>query len=116
MKPVFCLLACLPVLAADLSVRQVILYKHGVGYFERIGSVEGDGVFLLRFKAKDMSDLLKSLTVLDLGSGSGILGIAAIKLGAAAALCADVNPDAVESARRNGMANGVDDRLQHGPS
>jgi len=56
---------------------------------------------------------LDGLRVLDLGSGSGILGIAALRLGAAAALCADVNPDAVESARRNGIANGVDDRLDH---
>ncbi len=54
----------------ELPIRRVILYKHGVGYFERIGAVEGDGTFLLRFKAKDMSDLLKSLTVLDLGGGS----------------------------------------------
>ncbi len=51
--------------------------------------------------------------VLDLGSGSGILGIAAVKLGAAAALCADVNPEAVGSARRNGIASGVDDRVRH---
>ncbi len=54
----------------ELPIRRVILYKHGVGYFERIGSVEGDATFPLRFKAKDMSDLLKSLTVLDLGGGS----------------------------------------------
>jgi len=54
----------------ELPIRRVILYKHGVGYFERIGSVEGDAVCFLRFKAKDMSDLLKSLTVLDLGGGS----------------------------------------------
>jgi len=54
----------------ELPIRRVILYKHGVGYFERIGSVEGDATSLLRFKAKDMSDLLKSLTVLDLGGGS----------------------------------------------
>jgi hypothetical protein len=70
-----CVTACFmltPVLIAaqELPIRRAILYKHGVGYFERIGSVEGDGTFLLRFKAKDMSDLLKSLTVLDLGGGS----------------------------------------------
>src|SRR5512133_1460252 len=56
---------------------------------------------------------LDGLRVLDLGSGSGILGIAAVRLGAAAAVCADVNPEAVESARRNGIANGVDPRLEH---
>lgn len=51
--------------------------------------------------------------MLDLGSGSGILGIAAVRLGAAAALCVDVNPDAVAAARRNGTRNGVADRLAH---
>jgi ribosomal protein L11 methyltransferase len=56
---------------------------------------------------------LDGLRVLDLGSGSGILGIAAVRLGAAAATCVDVNPEAVESARRNGIANGVGHRLDH---
>lgn len=51
--------------------------------------------------------------VLDLGSGTGILGIAALRLGAVAAVCVDVNPDAVASARRNGDANGVGARLAH---
>ena len=54
----------------ELPIRRVILYKHGVGYFERIGTVQGDAQVNLRFKAKDMSDLLKSLTVLDLGGGT----------------------------------------------
>lgn len=56
--------------AEELPIVRVILYKHGVGYFERMGSVEGDSVSVLRFRAKEMNDLLKSLTVLDLGGGS----------------------------------------------
>lgn len=56
---------------------------------------------------------LDGLRVLDLGSGSGVLGIAAVRLGASAATCLDVNPDAVESARANGVANGVHGRLEH---
>jgi hypothetical protein len=69
-------LLCGPVMAQDktagpdLPIRRVILYKHGVGYFERMGSVEGDSKVTLSFKAKDMSDLLKSLTVFDLSGGS----------------------------------------------
>jgi ribosomal protein L11 methyltransferase len=50
--------------------------------------------------------------VLDLGTGSGILAIAAAKLGAAACLATDVDPVAVESARANVAANGVCDVVQ----
>ncbi|MCP3064673.1 hypothetical protein LXT21_38475 [Myxococcus sp. K38C18041901] len=53
-----------------LSIRRVVLYKHGVGYFERKGSVTGSDTLHLDFKARDMNDVLKSLTVLDLSGGS----------------------------------------------
>ena len=56
---------------------------------------------------------LDGLRVLDLGSGSGILGLAALRLGAASALCVDLNPEAVESARRAGAENGLAIRLSH---
>ena len=45
--------------------------------------------------------------VLDLGTGSGILAIAAAKLGAAEVLALDVDSVAVDAARRNVSANGV---------
>jgi len=56
---------------------------------------------------------LDGLEVLDLGSGSGVLALAALRLGARRATCVDVNPDAVASARRNGALNGLADRLEH---
>ncbi|BDG01511.1 50S ribosomal protein L11 methyltransferase [Anaeromyxobacter oryzae] len=56
---------------------------------------------------------LEGLRVLDLGSGTGILGLAALRLGAAGALCVDVNPEAVASSLRSGEANGLADRLSH---
>jgi len=46
-------------------------------------------------------------TVLDYGCGSGILGIAALKLGAARAAGIDVDPLALEAARYNSRRNGV---------
>lgn len=45
--------------------------------------------------------------VLDYGCGSGILGIAALKLGAATATGVDVDPRALETARYNSTRNGV---------
>jgi ribosomal protein L11 methyltransferase len=51
--------------------------------------------------------------VADVGSGSGILGIAAVRLGAASAVCLDVNPDAVACARANAARNGVAAQVAH---
>jgi ribosomal protein L11 methyltransferase len=50
--------------------------------------------------------------VLDLGSGSGILAIAAIKLGADRAIGIDVDLEANEVAIRNAVRNGVADRIE----
>jgi hypothetical protein len=60
--------------AADLPVREVILYKHGVGYFERAGDLKPGETAQLNFKASDMNDVLKSLTVTD-SSGGRIAGV-----------------------------------------
>jgi ribosomal protein L11 methyltransferase len=45
--------------------------------------------------------------VLDYGCGSGILAIAALKLGAASAVGVDIDPLALETARYNASQNGV---------
>src|SRR5262249_43933491 len=65
---IFVLLAAGAV-AADLPVREVILYKHGVGYFERSGQLGPGESARLDFKAGEMNDVLKSLTVEEKGGG-----------------------------------------------
>lgn len=50
-------------------------------------------------------------TMIDLGCGSGILGIAAVKLGVSHALGVDLDPEAVEAARQNSVVNDVGNRL-----
>lgn len=49
-------------------------------------------------------------TVIDVGCGSGILGISAVKLGAGKAYLTDIDTVAVDSARHNCALNGVSDQ------
>ena len=50
-------------MAAEMPVSKVILYKHGVGYFERAGELGPGESARLDFKASEMNDVLKSLTL-----------------------------------------------------
>ena len=53
----------------ELPVRQVVLYKNGVGYFEHVGSVNGSQRVAIDFTSSQLNDVLQSLTVLDEGGG-----------------------------------------------
>ena len=48
---------------------------------------------------------------MDFGAGSGVLAVAALKLGAKAAAATDVDACAVSACRRNAQLNGVDGSL-----
>ena len=67
--PVTLLLSATLALPADLPVRQVVLYKHGVGFFERTGTLGPGESAHLDFNASEMNDVLKSLTVDERGGG-----------------------------------------------
>ena len=54
---------------AELPVREVVLYKHGVGFFERAGRLAAGESARLDFDAAEMNDVLKSLTVEERGGG-----------------------------------------------
>jgi ribosomal protein L11 methyltransferase len=51
------------------------------------------------------------MRVADIGSGSGVLGIAAAKLGAASVLAVDLDPAAIDATRENALTNGVAARV-----
>lgn len=50
--------------------------------------------------------------VLDVGCGSGILALVALKLGAPRARCTDVDPEAAAMTRENADRNGLSDRVE----
>lgn len=54
---------------SELPVRRVVLYKNGVGYFEHAGRVTGNQAVTIDFTSSQLSDVLQSLTALDLGGG-----------------------------------------------
>ena len=51
-------------------------------------------------------------TLLDFGCGSGILAIAALKLGARSVTAVDIDLQAITATRQNALSNEVDDRLE----
>ncbi|WP_217512839.1 50S ribosomal protein L11 methyltransferase [Vibrio metschnikovii] len=55
---------------------------------------------------------LSGKTVIDFGCGSGILAIAAIKLGAAKVIGIDIDPQALQASKDNAERNGVADKIE----
>lgn len=55
---------------------------------------------------------LEGKTVVDFGCGSGILSLAALKLGAKKVIGIDIDPQALQASKANAERNGVDDRLE----
>jgi ribosomal protein L11 methyltransferase len=55
---------------------------------------------------------MKKWRVLDVGTGTGILGISCAKLGAERVVCVDIDKKAAEIARENVMINHVEDRVE----
>ena len=55
--------------AGRLPVKRVVLYKNGMGYFEHSAHVHGNQDLAIDFTTGQLNDVLKSLTVVDLGDG-----------------------------------------------
>jgi release factor glutamine methyltransferase len=54
----------------------------------------------------------KRPAVLDMGTGSGIIGILLAKNGAGSVLCVDISPGSLEVARKNARALGLEGRIE----
>ena len=59
-----------------------------------------------------LEDVVNGASVLDLGCGSGILGIAAAKLGARRIVAIDIDPQAIKATRANAAENDVADVIE----
>ncbi|MFW5940205.1 MAG: 50S ribosomal protein L11 methyltransferase [Chloroflexota bacterium] len=60
-----------------------------------------------------LEDLVRpGMRVLDVGTGSGILAVAAARLGAGQILAVDTDPQAVQTARENAAQNGVGQQIE----
>ena len=55
--------------SANLPLKRVVLFSSGVGYFEHDGKVTDNAKVDLKFKVKDINDLLKSMVVQDFDGG-----------------------------------------------
>ncbi|MBR1556244.1 MAG: 50S ribosomal protein L11 methyltransferase [Prevotella sp.] len=64
-----------------------------------------------RMICEEIMSLAPGLRVLDCGTGTGILSIAALKSGATEAIGYDIDEWSVENARHNAIINQVDDRF-----
>ena len=55
--------------STNLPLKRVVLFNSGVGYFEHDGKVTDNAKVDLKFKVKDINDLLKSMVVQDFDGG-----------------------------------------------
>lgn len=88
--------------AGDRGLVVVVVIEPSRGF--GTGHHQSTRLCLVLLQSRDLA----RLTVIDVGTGSGVLAIVAAKLGAAYVSAIDTDPDAVENARENIARNAVD--------
>jgi len=52
-----------------IPLKRIVMFSSGVAFYERNGDVQGDATIDLKFNARDINDLLKSMVLQDDGGG-----------------------------------------------
>lgn len=92
---------------AKNNLKGIIAINPGAGF----GTGTHETTQLCLTLLKEAGDL-KGKIVLDFGSGSGILGIAAALQGAEKVYCVEIDPMANDNARENAALNGVESKIE----
>ncbi|MEO6966923.1 MAG: 50S ribosomal protein L11 methyltransferase [Rhodanobacteraceae bacterium] len=97
-----------PVAETNSGTDDVIIVRLDPGLAFGTGTHPTTALCLERLDGLDLA----GKTVIDYGCGSGVLTIAALKLGASHAIGVDNDPQALTATRGNAQRNGIDHRLQ----
>ena len=97
------------------SLPEIVLYRaHSGSRLSRLGEMPpywayhwAGGTVLARY-ILDHPETVHGKSVVDLGSGSGVVGIAAMKAGAREVTAIDIDPNAIVATHLNAEANGVE--------
>jgi len=92
----------------EISQKDVVIIDLDPGLAFGTGSHQTTALCLSWLDAHEVRDK----TVIDFGCGSGVLAIAALKLGAGRAIAVDHDPQAVLATRENAERNRVADRIE----
>lgn len=93
---------------------EIVLYRaHAGSRLSRLGDTPpywayhwAGGTVLARY-ILDHPEIVRGKSLIDLGSGSGVVGIAAMKAGAQAVMAIDIDPYATAATLLNAQVNGV---------
>jgi len=80
-------------------------------YFDNRQQPRDPEPYLHLAPVQGLSMVNRPLSIIDVGCGSGILSIAAIKLGASSALGVDIDSGSIDNARENANTNSIGDEL-----
>jgi ribosomal protein L11 methyltransferase len=106
------LLVTPPWIKPDAAGRQIIIIEPAEAFGTGTHETTQGCMELLEGAIAAFAEAGEAPSVLDVGCGSGILAIAAAKLGAVSIRAVDNDPVAVASARKNAALNGVENAIE----